>query len=424
MNTPVPAHTLYSPSRRWTMLALLFLVATCSYLDRHIVSVLLEPIKKEFGVSDTMLGLLTGFAFAIFYATLGIPVARWADKGNRRTIITAAVAIWSAFTVLCGFAGSFWQLAVARVGVGAGEAGAFPPAQSLIADYFPPERRASALSIFTSAATAGYLIAFVGGSALAAAYGWRTALIVVGLPGLLLALLAWWLLDEPRLRLGRSRSDEQRSSLMATLGELFAKLSYRYVVIGAMFYALMAYGSAVFFPSFMVRSLHVSLTQVGAVFGIVSAGAALVGTLGGGVLADRLGSRDARWYAWLPAAGCLLAWPIYAAAIMMNSFNSFVALAGLGGLLVGGCIPSMFTALHAVCGTARRALAVAVLMFVMSLIGSGLGPIITGVLSDAWVPSKGTESLRWAMLAATLFLLPAAWCFWASGRHLRQDMEA
>lgn len=425
MNQPIaPADSLYGDRRRWWMLLVLFLVATCSYVDRHIVSVLLEPIKKEFGVSDTLLGLLSGFAFAIFYATLGIPVARWADRGNRRTIVTLAVTLWSGFTVLCGYAGSFWQLALARVGVGAGEAGAIPPSQSLIVDYFAPARRASALAIFMSAATAGYLIAFVLGGYLAAHYGWRTTLIVVGAPGLLLALLARFCLDEPRLRPGREPLAAAQSGIGTTVRELFAKPSYRLLLAAAVFYALMAYGSAIFFPSFMVRSLGVSLAEVGLVYGLVSAIGALVGTVGGGFIADRLGQRSPSWYAWLPALGCALALPLYVAAILANSFTTFIALSGVGGTLVGACLPSMFTALHAVCGSSRRALSVAVLTFMMSLIGSGLGPVIAGALSDAFAARAGNESLRWAMLVCTLFLLPCIWCFWRAGQHLPRDLES
>lgn len=425
MNQPIaPADSLYGDRRRWWMLLVLFLVATCSYVDRHIVSVLLEPIKKEFGVSDTLLGLLSGFSFAIFYATLGIPVARWADRGNRRTIVTLAVTLWSGFTVLCGYAGSFWQLALARVGVGAGEAGAIPPSQSLIVDYFAPARRASALAIFMSAATAGYLIAFVLGGYLAAHYGWRTTLIVVGAPGLLLALLARFCLDEPRLRPGREPLAAAQSGIGTTVRELFAKPSYRLLLAAAVFYALMAYGSAIFFPSFMVRSLGVSLAEVGLVYGLVSAVGALVGTVGGGFIADRLGQRSPSWYAWLPALGCALALPLYVAAILANSFTTFIALSGVGGTLVGACLPSMFTALHAVCGSSRRALSVAVLTFMMSLIGSGLGPVIAGALSDAFAARAGNESLRWAMLVCTLFLLPCIWCFWRAGQHLPRDLES
>jgi len=190
---------LYSSRQRWVYLAVLFLVSTSNYADRNVISVLLEPIKAEFKVSDTMLGLLTGISFAVFYATLGIPVARWADRGNRKFIMTLALTIWSFMTMLCGAAQTFWQLAFARVGVGAGEAGAIPPAQSLIADYFDPTRRARALAIFMASATAGYLLGFVLGAHIAAVYGWRHAFVLLGAPGLLLAVIVHFVLREPRV---------------------------------------------------------------------------------------------------------------------------------------------------------------------------------------------------------------------------------
>lgn len=419
-------HSRYSSARRWSMLAVLFLVATCSYLDRHIVAVLLEPIKREFGVSDTQLGLLTGFAFAIFYATLGIPVARWADRGNRRLVVTAALVLWSFFTALCGITGNFWQLALARVGVGAGEAGAIPPSQSLLADYFAPEQRGTVLAIFMSSATLGYLIAFMGGAVLAQNFGWRVALISVGLPGLVLAFVAHFTLDEPRLQHGSSvtRPDGvPKQSLRGALSELRAKASYVWVLGGAACYGLVAYGSAIFTPSFMIRSLGVSLAEIGVVYGLISTVIALAATLAGGWVVDRLSRRDKRWYAWLPAAACALAFPFQTLSLLWNTYTGFLILSGIGGLFIGIGVPAIFTALHAVCGSSRRSLAVAVFSFTLSLIGSGLGPLITGALSDAFVPRFGNDSLRYAMVFANCFLVPAAWCLYMCGRAMPRDLE-
>ncbi|MGH8031075.1 MAG: spinster family MFS transporter [Luteimonas sp.] len=424
LDTTAAPHTQYSTQRRWLMLAVLFLVATCSYLDRHIVAVLLEPIKKEFGASDTQLGLLTGFAFAAFYATLGIPVARWADRGNRRLVVTLSLVVWSGFTALCGITASFWQLALARVGVGAGEAGAIPPSQSLIVDYFPPERRGLALAIFMSSGTTGYLIAFIGGAALAASHGWRVALLVVGLPGLALALLTHFALDEPRQRVAAPASATVPAGLLRTLGELRAKRSYLWLLAGAALYGVVAYGSVIFLPSFMVRSLGVALTDIGLVFGLTSAAGALAGTLAGGWTADRLARRDVRWYAWLPALACLASLPFQTAALLSQSFTSFLPLSWIGGIFLGLGAPSMFAALHAVCGSSRRSLAVAVFTFTMSLIGSGFGPLITGAVSDALAPRLGVESLRYAMLFCTLFLVPTAWVLYRCGRAMPRDIEA
>lgn len=423
----VPAHTLYSPRRRWLLLAMLFLVAMSNYIDRTVISVLLEPIKKEFGASDTQLGLLSGIAFAFFYATLGIPIARWADRGNRRTIIAVCLSVWSVMTVLCGLSQTFWQLALARVGVGAGEAGAIPPAQSLIADYFPPEKRAIALAIFTAAATAGYLGAFVGGAWLVQAYGWRGAFITVGLPGLLLALLTHVVLKEPREVLGFARRESgggDAASFGTVLRELAAKRSYVLSVTGLTLYAFMAYGVLVFFPSYMVRTMGIPLTQVGTGYGAVTAVSALIGTLGGGWLAGRLGTRDPRWYAWLPAAACAIAWPVYLGAFLhATTFNTFLVYAFVAGVLLSGGLPSIFTAIHAVCGSSRRAVAVAVMLFMMSLVGSGLGPVVTGVLSDLFAQTQGANALRLALVAAMTALLPSAYALYLAGRAVPRDME-
>jgi MFS family permease len=420
------ARPQYSARRSWLMLAVLFGVATCSYLDRHIIAVLLEPIKKEFGVSDTLLGLLTGFAFAIFYATLGIPVARWADRGNRRLVITLSLLAWSTFTALCGVATSFWQLAVMRVGVGAGEAGAIPPSQSLLVDYFPPEKRSTVLAIFISSATLGYLVAFVGGAALAQHFGWRIALIAVGLPGLLLAVIAHFTLDEPRMRQKATALAGGRKSsgtLWSAIGELKAKKSYVWALGGAASYGLVAYGAMIFMPSFMVRSLHVSLAEVGVMYGGLSAVSALVTTLLGGWLADKLGKRDVRWYAWLPAAACALAFPFQILSMLSNSFTAYLVWSTVSGLFIGVGIPSMFTALHAVCGSKNRSLAVAIFSFTMSLIGSGLGPLITGAISDAFKASAGVESLRYAIMIASCFFLPAAGCLYRCAQGMLRDLE-
>jgi MFS family permease len=421
--TPSLPCTLYSQRQQWLMLALLFLVSACSYLDRHIVSVLLEPIKREFGVSDTLLGLLTGFAFVIFYVSLGVPLARWADRGDRRLVVTASLAVWSAFTVLCGFAGSFWQLALARVGVGAGEAGALPASQSLIADYFPKEKRGIALAVFMSSATVGYLVAFVGGTAIAATYGWRITLIAVGLPGLVLALFTYFFLAEPRKVLGLSRGSQAQQSIVQVFSVLWRKRSYAWVLAGAASYGIVAYGAGVFYPSFIVRSLGVSLQEVGLTYGATSAATALGAMIVGGWLADRLGRRDVRWHAWLPALSCAFSMPFLIAALLVNTYTMFLIIGGVGGIALGLGLPSMFIALHAVCGSSRRSIAVAIFTFTISLIGAGLGPLITGSLSDWFAPQFGSDSLRYSMVFCTCFLAVAAWAFYQCGRAMPQDIE-
>lgn len=417
-------HELYRPGQRWAYLAVLFLVATSNYVDRNIISVLLEPIKKEFGVSDTMLGLLTGAAFTLTYSVLGVPVARWADRGDRRMIVSLALAAWSVMTALCGMAQTFWQLALARVGVGVGEAGALPPSQSLLVDYFPPAQRARALAIFMSAASAGYILGFVLGAQIAATQGWRMAFLIVGLPGLALALLTWFVLPEPRRIQGSPAAGGSDESMLATFKVLWRKPTYRYNVVGITAYAFFAYGSAIFIPSYVVRVLQVPMAQVGTLYGGISALTAVLGTLLGGWLGDRLGKRDPRWLLRLPALGLALAFPFYFAVFMVRDFHWMLAVSVPGGLLLAVALPSVFAGSHAVCGSRRRATSVAILLFMMTLIGSTLGPLVTGVLSDALKPAYGVESLAYALAVVTLVMLVCSFFFWLASRTLIQDTEA
>ncbi|MGM9482021.1 spinster family MFS transporter [Roseateles sp. NT4] len=424
MNGSTPAHTLYSEGQRWRLLAVLFLVSMSNYIDRSIISVLLEPIKKEFGASDTQMGLLTGIAFAFFYATLGIPMARWADRGNRRHIVTLSLTVWSVMTALCGAVQSFWQLMLARFGVGMGESGALPPAQSLIVDYFPPERRALALALFTSSSTAGYLVAFAGGAWLVIHHGWRMAFAVVGLPGLALALLTHLMLKEPRELQGYAKPAASGEARFAdTVRKLMQKRSYVGLIVGGTLYAFMAFGVVMFFPSYMVRSLGASMTQVGTVYGSVGAAAALLGTLGGGWLADRLGRSNVAWYARLPGLGIVLAGPAYWLGFSLD-FHGFLACSFVASVLITAGMPSLFAALHAVCGSSRRAVAVALLMFCMSLLGGGLGPLATGVLSDFYAAAFGADALRMALMTCTSMLVPSAIAFFYAARHLQAEVQA
>jgi len=414
---------LYSERQRWRLLAILFLVATSNYFDRNVIAVLLEPIKHEFQLSDTLLGVLGGFCFALFYALFGIPISRWGDGGNRRTIITTALTIWSLMTVLCGLAQSFVQLAAARVGVGVGEAGAIPPAQSLIADYFPPERRAGAIAVFTSAATAGLLLGFGVGGYVAEKYGWRTAFILGGIPGLALALLTRWGLEEPRVQLGFPYDNPRRESFGETLQRLRQKRSYVHALIGCQLYFVMAYGALLFIPAYLIRVQHVALATVSVAYGTVGAVSGLIGTLGGGWLANRLGRKDVRWLAWLCAIACAVAGPLYMLALGVNNFTVFLAASGLGSALLAGGLPAMFAGIIAVAGSARRTTALAIVLFSATLIGGGLGPLVSGALSDVLTATYGDNGLRYALLAVMPVLLVTGGFFYAFGRAMPADLE-
>ncbi|MFO6448308.1 spinster family MFS transporter [Erythrobacter sp. NE805] len=418
-----PAHTLYTPRQRWGFLAILFLVSTSSYMDRQIITIVLEPIKDEFRVSDARLGLLTGFSFAIFYATLGLPVARLADRANRRVIIGVALTVWSTFTVLCGFAQGFWQLAAARIGVGAGESGAIPPSQSLVADYFPPEQRGRALGLLMMSAMAGYLVAFVGGSQVAAAYGWRAAFIFVGVPGLALALLVFLGLSEPRTLPGRAVPRRGGESIADSWRALRAKPGFTNLSAAMILYFFVSYGAVMFFPSFMMRVYGEELARVGLVFGAMSAVASVAGSILGGWAVDRLCARDRRWMCWLPGALLLATAPLQIIALLMPSFLAFVLVCFPPSLAIAALTPSLFTHLHAICGSPRRAASVAFMFFFANLIGLGIGPIVAGALSDHFTALQGPSGIRWSLVIVVLLFLPAGGLMLRAARSLETDIE-
>lgn len=421
---PAGPWQLYSGTQRWAFLAILFFVCTSNYIDRQILSILVEPIKREFHASDLQMGLLGGLSFALFYAILGIPVARLADRGDRRLVIAVSLAVWSVMTALCGVAQNFWQLALARVGVGMGEAGAIPPGQSLIADYFPPEKRTRALAVFMSAATVGYLVAFIGGAQIAAAHGWRAAFLVMGLPGLVLALIAWFGLQEPRRSSRRPEVGEHVIvPLGATLKALAAKRTYVLLTTAFVVYFLMAYGALIFAPAYLIRVLGQDLAKVGAVYGLLGALATVAGTLGGGFLTDRLVRRDLRWTIRVPAIGLIVACPLYELAFLSQSLTTFYFASFAAGLILAAAVPPMFTALHLVCGSSRRAMAVAIALFFANLIGIGGGPAITGFLSDVFTARYGAEGLRYAIAIALLLLVPAGLVLLTAQSSLARDRE-
>ncbi len=419
-----PRWTLYSARQRWGFLAILFLVSLSNYADRHVVSVLIEPIKTEFQVSDTAMGLLTGIAFAATYAILGIPVARLADRGDRRLVITASLAVWSVATIACGFAKSFPMLVLARLGVGVGEAGAIPPAQSLIVDYFPPDQRTRALAIFMSSASFGYLAAFVGGAAIAAAHGWRWAFIVLGLPGLLLCLLTWFGLAEPRRHAAIAVAATPQEPLKLALTLLAGKRSYVLTVVAMILYFMVAYGALTWIPAYLTRVLQVDLVRISIAYGAASMAAALVGTLLGGWVTDRIARRGNSALATVPGLTLLAVWPIYQAMLMVDDIALFLQLNFIGGLALGAAVPAMFSVIHLVCGSARRSMAVAVAFFFANLVGLGIGPVITGALSDAFTASFGPVGLRYALMVAMTMMLPAGLALCLAARSIESDAEA
>lgn len=370
---------------RWYVVWLLFLVYVLNFVDRQILIILMEPIRLEFGFSDGQLGLLGGLAFAVLYSTLGIPIARLADRSNRVNIISISIFVWSLATVLTGFARSFSQLLLARIAVGIGEAGCSPPAYSLLADYFRKEQRTTAFSIYSMGIYGGVFVGFLVGALVAEHYGWRAAFFVVGLPGVLLALVVKLTLREPPR--GFSDGQTPRHELppvRQVLGQLAAKRTFRHLALAAALHAFVGYGVNGFHPSFLIRTHGFSVAEVGVVLSIVSAVSGVGGTWFGGWLSDRFTNlrRDVRWQLWVPGIATLINVPVALMAYSWPDRNGVVGLLFVSLVFGVMYLGPTFATLQRLVSARERALGSALLLLVINLVGLGLGPWLVGVLSD------------------------------------------
>ncbi|MDZ4864143.1 MAG: MFS transporter [Gemmatimonadota bacterium] len=420
-DTPAPAE--YSPGYLRYALGLLTAVYTFNFIDRQILVILQESIKQEMGLSDAALGLLSGFTFAIFYVTAGLPIARIADRGVRRNVIAVSVAVWSLMTAISGLAQTFWQLLAARIGVGLGEAGGSPPAHAIISDYFPFEQRGRALSIFHTGIYLGILTGFLAGGWINQYFGWRMAFFVVGLPGLFIALLVRLTIREPR----RGHSDgavvaAPQPPLWSTITQIWQLSSFRWMALATGFTAFVTYGAGNFAPSLLARSFHLEPRDIGMVMALTVGVGGMCGTYLGGTLADRLGRRDRRWYLWMPAASLALSLPLRLVAYHSTDIRVFLAVGFVAEVLGATWLPPVVAMSHGIVPPALRALVSSVLYFVLNLIGLGLGPLTTGLLSDRLSGQLGTESLRWAIMLVCLANIPAVGCYLAAARGLRRDL--
>jgi predicted MFS family arabinose efflux permease len=403
-------------SRRYAgfVLGVLMLVYVLNFVDRQVLSILMEPIRRDLRLTDTELGLLSGLSFALFYAVAGLPIARLSDISSRRNIIAASLAVWSGMTAVCALVASFPQLMLARVGVAVGEAGVGPAAHSMIADLFPDGKRSTALAVFSTGVPIGILVGLISGGWLNQAFNWRTAFVAVGLPGLVLALAVMLSVREPERT--TPLADSATRSLVASLKSLWRIRAFKYLTLAAAIHAFTAYGALQWNPAFLMRAFHLTTKQAGLSLGLMSGLTGIVGTLGGGWLGDRLGRGDARWYARLPAVMIALGLPFYVAAYLWAPSASVV----LGLLVIPNLFGNSFTgptyaAVQTLTPVRSRALASAVLLFIISLIGFGLGPLAIGMASDALRLRFGAAALGHAIalnaigdvLSVGLFLVAA-----------------
>jgi predicted MFS family arabinose efflux permease len=415
-------------SARLTLWVLL-IVYVFNFIDRQIVNILAEPIARDLSLSDTQIGLMTGLAFALFYTVLGIPIARFADRPttSRPQLIAVALALWSAMTALCGLAQNFVQLLLARIGVGVGEAGCTPPAHSLISDMVPPEKRASALAFYSLGIPVGSLLGMVIGGLLADFVGWREAFVVVGLPGVALALVVWFVLRDPRrsdaAAVLRAKSQPAALPLGQAVSEVMRSRAFVLLVCAGSAASFLSYGKTTWTTIFFQRTHDLSPGEVGLSFGLLGGAAGILGTWLGGYLADRFGAINRRHVLSAPAIGMALAVPLAIAAYHAPSWPLALALLFLptvfNSLYYGPC----YSAAQGLVPLRARAIAAASLLFFQNLIGLGLGPLFFGMLSDWLHPAYGADSVRYVLYGAAVLGLVPAFFFWRCSLHLDRELD-
>lgn len=407
---------------RWYAVGMLAAVYASSQIDRQIMGILLQPIKAELGASDTMMGFLVGLTFALFYATLGIPIAMLADRSNRRNIVAAAVAVWSAMTVVCGFVTTFIQMALARIGVAIGEAGSSPPSHSMISDLFGPHERATAMGLFVFGANVGVLIAYLGGGWMADNWGWRMAFVVVGAPGILLALLFYVTVREPERSTDKDTKDDTDSPTFSeTVSYIARHQTLRHILIGKSLGGFVSYGMLMWVPAFLVRTHEMTATQVGVALALIVGVGGGIGTLLSGRIVDALGKYDVRWRVWAIAISKLALIPFTIGFLLIDDLTIALAMYILPAMFGAFYLAPTHALVQQLVKVRMRALAAAIALFLVNMIGMGLGPQGVGMLSDLLGSSFGDQSLRYAL---TIFLFVNAWCafhYWYAGRTIANE---
>jgi MFS family permease len=436
VQTPQPGPIPQSPllTRTWYanyVLGALTLCYVLNTMDRsQILAASLQAIKKEFGASDFQMGVLTGIPFAFFYSVMGIPIAAWADRSNRRNVLALAVASWSGMTALFGMSVNYVMLFVTRIGTAIGEAGGSPPSHSLISDYFPKSRRGTAFAIYALGVPIGSSLGAALGGWGNQHIGWRMTFILAGVPGIIIAAILWLTVKEPPRGMsdGVSRSAADRAAvpgMFDVLRALWQRTSFRHLTLAAALHSVVWYASGTFNNAFLQRSHQMSVDEAGYWIAVFSAIAGF-GTFFGGFAADRLSTRlkDRRWYLWVPGIATLLCVPFQFLAYLSPNLAvvlpSFVGLMFMAAVFFG---PS-FAMTQALATLRMRSVATSLLLFIQTLIGLGLGPAVTGAVSDYLQPSLQQDSLRYALVAIGIVNAWAALHYVLGGRTLRQDLEA
>jgi MFS family permease len=407
------------------VLAMLTLVYVFNFLDRQLLVILQESIKKDLQLSDTQLGMLSGFTFAIFYVTLGIPIARFADKNNRKNTVAASLGLWSLMTACSGLPRNFIQLLLARIGVGVGEAGGSPPAHAMISDYFPIEKRSTALSIYSMGIYFGILIGFIMGGYLNQRLGWRTAFFVIGIPGILFSMLFYFTVKEPRRGATDPESATAREvhSLGEVLKQLYAKKTFVILALATGLQCFCVYGLFNWTPSFLARLHGMKIAEIGKLLGPIFGFGGAIGSFAGGYLTDYYGKRNKQNYLKIPAYALILSMFFVAGAIFLQSNVLSVACLGLSVLLQSMYLGPSIAVAHSLVPASMRSLTSAILFLALNLIGLGFGPLVVGIISDLLKPALGVESLRWAMSVILVVSVASVTLFFVAAKKLMVDLE-
>jgi MFS family permease len=402
------------------MLVMMTLVAACSQLDRSIIGLVLEPIRMEFHLSDAQLGLVVGLAFAIAYGSVSLPLGRLADRVNRRNLIAGCLLVWSAMTAMSGFAGNFVQLLLARVGVGAGEAGGQSAGLSVVSDLYPAQRRATAIAIFYLASPVGAVVAGTLAGPVTAAYGWRAAMLIASVPGLVMTVSLFLFGREPPREAIRATTSVATPSFSEVLRFVRGQRALLHLFAGLTLISFTLAGLHSFSVSFFIRYHHMTQREMGAIFGFAGAVSAFI-MLGSGMLADRLGRRDPRWRLWLivpvQIVNTLLLLTAYTAGGSL-ALPAFVVAFLFGQVWIG---PGLATA-QTLTPARMRATNAAVLFLLSNLLGFGFGPFLLGALSDTLAAYAGRDGLRWSLIVVSLLNVWAALHVFLATRTLTADL--
>ncbi|MEO1419470.1 MAG: MFS transporter [Pseudomonadota bacterium] len=409
--------------RAYYALGILTVVYTLNFIDRQIISILLPSIQEELVISDKQAGLLAGAFFALFYATLGVPIATIADRGNRRNLIAIALTVWSAMTALCGMAQNFVQLGLARMGVGVGEAGCSPPAHSMISDYFPPKHRATALGVYSLGISLGIMFGLFIGGRIDELYGWRVAFFIVGIPGILLALIFRFTVWEPPRGHSEAReTGEGRPSIVDTFEFMLRRRSFVHLAFGAGLAAFTGYGVVTFFPTFLVRTHAMSTGEIGFWLGLILGISGGAGIFFGGYASDRFGMTDSRWKLWTVVLAGVISLPFSIAVYLVDSPYVALWIFIIPAALSNFYQATSFAQTQSLANLRMRGMAAAVLLLIINLIGLALGPLVVGAVSDFLAPRYGNDSMRYALLSLNLIAVWSMWHFYRAGVHLPGDL--